>query len=691
MPTDDRYAILFEPVKIGPVTAKNRFYQVPHCCGYGHLRPRAHAAMRAMKAEGGWAVVSTEEAEIHPTSDLAPFPEQRIWDERDLPALRLMTDAVHEKGALAAIELAHNGSHAPNLISRAPVLAPSDISIDMGHPKQAVAMTKADIRNLRRWHRAAVRRAKETGFDIIYVYAGHHMTLTQFFLLPELNQRTDEYGGSLENRARLLRELLEETLEEASGDCAVALRFAVDEMKGAGGMQANEEGRAVVEMLADLPDLWDVNVSDWPNDSITARFQPDEGYQVDYIQFVKQVTKKPVVGVGRLSSPDLMVSLIKRGVLDFIGAARPSIADPFLPKKIEENRIEDIRECIGCNICVSADNLGVPIRCTQNPTMGEEWRRGWHPEQIEPKGGEDAALVLGAGPAGLECALQLARRGYHVTLAEARDTFGGRALAESRLKGLNAWRRVVDNRVYELKQRDNVDLYTNSTLEAGQVIALGIPNVFVATGAHWRRDAVGRSSRKSLTPSKGVEIFTPDDIFNGTSPTTGPVVIYDDDQVYLAGVIAQHLGETRSDITFVTPASVVSPWTENTLEQERVQRALLEQGIAVQANQTLTAMGDGLVETACVYTGQKKQIACASLVLITERIRETALFDALQQLQETASSASALRTLELIGDAAAPGLIADAIYDGHMAARQFEADPAVIERGLFKREIVSLE
>ena len=639
MPTDDRYAILFEPVKIGPVTAKNRFYQVPHCCGLGHIRPKAQAAMRAMKAEGGWAVVSTEEAEIHPTSDLAPYAEQRIWDERDLPALRLMTDAVHDKGALAAIELAHNGAHAPNLLSRAPVFAPSDISVDMGHPKQARAMTKADIRDFRRWHRTAVKNAKQAGFDIIYVYAGHNMALTQHFLLPVLNQRTDEYGGSLENRARLLRETLEDTLEEVDGQCAVALRFAVDEMKGDDGMQAAEEGRAVVEMLADLPDIWDVNVSDWPNDSITTRFQPNDGYQTNYIAFVKQVTNKPVVSVGRLSSPDLMVSLIKQGVVDFIGAARPSIADPFLPKKIEENRIEDIRECIGCNICVASDNLGVPIRCTQNPTIGEEWRHGWHPEIIDPKGNEDAALVVGAGPAGLECALQLTRRGYHVTLAEASDALGGRVLAESCLKGLGAWQRVVDYRVYQLQQSAHADLYLNSTLDAEQVIALGIPNVFIATGARWRKDAVGRTSRQPQPPNGAVRIFTPDDIFQGTMPATGgPIVIYDDDQAYLAGVIADHLAETHDDITFVTPAGVVSPWMDHTLEQERIQRSLLNHGIDIRATRILSAIGDGKVETACVYTGQKQDHACTSLVLVTERLRETTLFDELSSLQGVGTS-----------------------------------------------------
>lgn len=257
----NRYDILFEPVSIGPVIARNRFYQVPHCCGLGHLRPQAHAAMRAVKAEGGWAVVSTEEAEIHPSSDLSPYPEQRIWDEKDVPALRLMTDAVHAHGALAAIELVHNGLHSANLLSRTPPLAPVGMSIDTVYPKQARAMDKTDIAELRRWHRAAALRARDAGFDIVYVYAGHKMTIAHQFLLPEFNTRTDEYGGSLENRARLARELLEDTKEAVGDRCAVAFRFAVDEMQGADAMQAHEEGRAVVEILSELPDLWDVNVS----------------------------------------------------------------------------------------------------------------------------------------------------------------------------------------------------------------------------------------------------------------------------------------------------------------------------------------------------------------------------------------------------------------------------------------------
>jgi dimethylamine/trimethylamine dehydrogenase len=680
-----RYATLFEPVKIGPVTAPNRFYQVPHCNGMGHVRPRAEAAMRGMKAEGGWGVVCTQEVEIHPTCDLSPAAEGRIWDDRDLPYLTLTTDAIHEHGSLAGMELAHNGNHAANQLTRAPALAPSHISNANGNPRQARQMDREDIRNLRRWHADATRRALKAGFDIIYVYAGHHMTTAHQFLLPRFNDRMDEYGGSLENRARLTRELLEDTLEICEGKAGVAFRFAVDEMLGADGMQAAEEGRGVVELLADLPDLWDVNVAGWENDSLTTRFEPQDGFQMPYIEFVKQVTEKPVVGTGRLTSPDMMLGLVSKGVLDFIGSARPSIADPFLPEKIRDGRIEAIRECIGCNICVAADNQMVPIRCTQNPTMGEEWRRGWHPEKIAAKGTQEAALVVGAGPAGLECAMQLARRGYHVTLADRAAEPGGRVLAEAALPGLSAWKRVADHRVYDLQQRANVDLYMSSDLGADQVIELGIPNVFLATGARWRRDGRGRSMMTGVPMEDGAQVLTPDDIFAGAMPGAGPVLIYDDDQAYLAGVLAEHLAKAGHEVIFVTPASHVSPFTAYTLEQHRVQARLIELGVTLKTAHVLDHLGADVARIACGYTGRATEIKAGSALLVTERAPETALHDALK------TSGTTFNHLELIGDALVPGLIADAVWYGHLAARNFERDPSVIEADWFRREIVDLK
>ena len=487
------YDILFEPIQIGPVTAPNRFYQVPHCNGFGHRMPRGLAAMRGIKAEGGWGVVCTEEVEIHHSSDLSPYFEGRLWSDDDIPALALMAEAVHAHGALAGIELAYNGLDANNLYTRAVPLAPTSMGTLGGtgyDPVQTRRMDKEDIRNLRRWHRAAALRAKRAGFDLIYVYAGHALTAAAQFLLRRYNDRTDEYGGSLENRTRLFRELLEDTKEAVGDKCGVVARFAVEELLGEEGITHQGEGHDIIAMLAEIPDLWDVNVSAWSNDSATSRFEK-EGFQEKYTSFVKSLTGKPVVGVGRYTSPNSMVSAVRRGVLDMIGAARPSIADPFLPNKIRENRLDEIRECIGCNICVTGDTRFVPIRCTQNPTMGEEWRRGWHPEIIAPKKSEAEIMIVGAGPAGLECATALGARGYNVTLLDARRELGGRVLRESALPGLSEWRRVVEWRLTCLAKMSNVDMYPSSPMTAAEILEIGIPHVILATGATFRRDGQG--------------------------------------------------------------------------------------------------------------------------------------------------------------------------------------------------------
>src|SRR5512146_930628 len=180
------YDILFEPVRLGPVTAPNRFYQVPHCNGFGHRMPRALAAMRGIKAEGGWGVVCTEETEIHHSSDLSPYFEGRIWSNDDIPALQLMTEAVHKHVALAGIELSYNGIDASYLYSRVPSLAPRSMGIvgASGYePIQTRRMDKEDIRNVRKWHREAAIRAKRAGFDIIYCYAAHGMSAAIQFIL----------------------------------------------------------------------------------------------------------------------------------------------------------------------------------------------------------------------------------------------------------------------------------------------------------------------------------------------------------------------------------------------------------------------------------------------------------------------------------------------------------------------------
>lgn len=660
------FDILFEPVQIGPVTAPNRFYQVPHCNGMGYRMPLSMAAMRGMKAEGGWGVVCTEEVEIHHTSDNAPYIEGRLWSDADIPLWQPMTEAIHAHGSLAGIELAYNGMHVPNLYSRVPPLGPRSMSVSSLSPVQTRRMDKEDFRNLRRWHRDAALRAARAGFDIIYCYAGHNMTLAMQLLLRRFNDRTDEYGGSLENRVRLFRELIEETKEAVGDRCGVAVRFAVDELLGEEGLTSQGEGYEIVAMLAELPDLWDVNISGWSNDSATSRFEK-EGYQEQYIGFVKALTTKPVVGVGRYTSPDAMVSAIRRGVMDLIGAARPSIADPFLPRKIQEGRIEDIRECIGCNICVTGDMLTVPIRCTQNPTMGEEWRRGWHPENVPARRSEREVLVVGGGPAGMECARALGQRGYSVVLTEAGRALGGRVNTESALPGLSEWRRVADWRLTQLQKLPNVATYPGSPMTAADVLDAGMRHIFIATGATWRRDGIGRSRWQPLTGTDQLPVYTPDDLMAGRLPA-GRVVLYDDDCYYLGGVLAELLVAAGCRVTLITPAALVSHWTQHTLEQKRIQQRLARLGVTWRTQTGLAAAGASGVQTLDLIRGETEEMACDGLVLVTERQPNDALYTDLQP----ALADGRLESLQVIGDAQAPGIIAHAVYSGHLAARSFD-------------------
>ena len=687
MPRDPRYDILFEPMQIGPKTAKNRFYQVPHCNGGGYRDPSAVVEMRRTKAEGGWGVIFTEQTEIHPTSEITPFIEQRLWDDRDIPALTRMAEAMKSHGALAGIQLAYSGINGPNLYSREVPLAVTGgpILTFTSDPVQARTMDKSDIANLRRWFRNAFRRSQQAGFDIICLYGAHGFGILQHFLSRATNQRSDEYGGSLENRSRFLREVIADARDETKGEMAISLRLSLHEA-GAMGF-SNAEVRDFIEMHNDLPDIWDLAHGTWEQCSGTSRFTA-EGAQEDLVRGIKALTSKPVVGVGRFTSADTMVAQIKTGVLDFIGAARPSIADPFLPQKIEQGRFDDIRECIGCNICVSGDMTGGISRCTQNTAFMEEWRKGWHPERSRAKGLSDTVLIVGAGPAGLEATLAAGKRGYSVTLAEATATLGGRVARERHLPGLQAWGRVADYRTGQLAPMANVAVYRESRLTAEDILAMGAQHVAIATGATWRRDAVARLHLAPIPTDHKMPVFTPDDIMAGAGPSGGCVVIYDDDHFYMGSVMAEALIARGCGVEFVTPAVRVAEWTQNTLEQGSIMRRLLGLGVRIHLSKAPDAIGPRGVTLGCTWTGQQTDLPCDAVLMVTSRMPNDTLYQSVMTRQSDWQAAG-IHSVQQIGDAAAPGPIAWATYAGRRFAEELDATD--IGDGLsFHREIAGL-
>ena len=685
MPRDPRFDILFQPVRIGPKVLRNRFYQVPHCTGFGTDRPGAQARFRATKAEGGWAAVCTELCSIHPESDRAPRPVARLWDDDDAGNLALMCDEVHRHGSLAGVELWHGGPTSEGSASREIPGAPSQIPSDLNQLSYPRELDRAGIRELESLYAAAARRARDAGFDIVYVYGAHSFLPLQF-LSSFYNKRTDEYGGPLPNRARFWLETLELVRESVGHECAIAARLAVD-ARGPNGIEL-EEGLEFVRLADHLVDLWDVNIgsiTDRTADIAPSRCD-DQGWQLPWTGRVREATAKPIVGVGRLTDPDTMVEIIRSGVWDLIGAARPSIADPFLPQKIEEGRLDEIRECIGCNVCLARALDHHQIACTQNPTAGEEFRRGWHPERFEPAANADrGVLVVGAGAAGMECALVLGKRGMRrVRLVDAAPEPGGYAALVTRLPGLALWGRVVDWRKSRLAALGNVESITGVRLEAEAVREYGAEIVVLATGAHWVADGLNHLTHAPIPGAGGAHVLTPERVLAGEEPAGGRVLVYDCEGYFMGVGIAELLAARGRRVQYVTPLGVVAPFLDHTEEGIPVRQRLVDLGVETSVDTQVVSIHPG--ECLLRAYRRERRVDADAVVLVTARASDDELYRELRQ------DPGPLEAVYAIGDCVAPRLIADCVFDGHRLARELDSPdprrplPYVRERRLLRTE-----
>ncbi len=683
---DPKYDLLFEPIQLGPKTLRNRFWQVPHCNGAGSDKPGMQAEFRAMKAEGGWGAVFTEVCNVNDAGDILPWVGSKLCDEGDVRNLSLMCDRIHDNGGLAGVELLHSGGLAANAESRAPTYTVSQIPHDINFMANGRAMDKQEIRAMRREHIEGAKRACAAGFDLISLFCGLG-TFPVYFLYPYYNKRTDEYGGSFENRIRFTRELLEELREELEG-CAIGARFSIDTLEepygyGDLGIRAEDEGRAFIQMLDHLVDYWDVNIGtlNWGEDAGSSRFFK-MNHQADYTRVAKQVSNKPVVNVGRFTDPDVMVEAIRSGQCDIIGAARPSIADPFLPKKIEEGRIDDIRECIACNVCVSRwEQGGPPIWCTQNPTSGEEYRRGWHPEHFEPATNADNdVLVIGAGPAGLEAAMVLGKRGMRrVHLADDNREMGGHLRWVTTLPGLATWTRVTQYRATQIDKLKNVQFIPNTRLQLDDAMEYGAEIVIVATGSRWAADGM---SGLTHTPIDGASadaayVVTPEQFVLEDKAVGERVVVYDADGYYMGATMAETLAAKGHRVTYVTHFDAIAPYMRFTLEEQRQYQRLVELGVEVITQELVTAVEPGEAKRLHLWSGAEHTLAMDSIMLVTQRNSESELFDALKADASKLEDAG-IKAVYAIGDAWAPGMIAQAVFSGHRLAREIDSpDPTV--------------
>jgi dimethylamine/trimethylamine dehydrogenase len=716
MARDPRFDILFTPIKIGSKTIRNRFYQVPHCNGAGTNHPGMNMAHRGIKAEGGWGAVNTEQCSIHPECDDTLRITARIWDQGDMRNLGAMVDHVHSHGSLAGCELFYGGPHAPGLESRTISRGPTQYNSEFGTVPGCPGFTYNHAADLDELHRLqqqyvdAALRARDAGFDLVNVYGAHAYGPMQW-LNPYYNRRTDAYGGSFENRSRFWIETLEKIKRACGDDIALVTRCAVDTLYGPTGVELQEDGLRFIEAASPYLDLWDVNIGDiaeWGEDAGPSRFY-QTGHENEWIKYIKKHTNKPVVGVGRYYDPEKMLQVVTNGIVDIVGAARPSIADPWLPRKIDEGRVEDIRSCIGCNVCISRWEMGgVPFICTQNATAGEEYRRGWHPEKFEPAKSDKDVLIVGAGPAGSECARVLMERGYTVHLVDSREKVGGYVNDVATLPGLAEWSFHRDYRQTQLekllKKNKSCQLALGvKPMTADDIMNYGASRVVIATGAKWSTNGVNHITHSSIPGADASldYVLTPEQVYEG-KPVGKRVLIVNYDAYYTAPSLAEKFARAGHEVTVATVCGL-GAYMEYTLEGANMQRLLHGLGINVIGEHGCSKIEQGRAELFNIWgDGHKREFKGAgelprnkvndsqvwvefdSVVLVTGRVSQDGLYRELKKRKDEWAK-NGIDNVFVIGDAEAPRIIADATFDGHRLAREIEDEDPQHQKP-YKRE-----
>jgi len=452
------------------------------------------------------------------------------------------------------------------------------------------------------------------------------------------------------------------------------------------------------ELADPLVDLWDIDVGDiaeWGEDAGPSRFY-QQGHQVPWTRIIKQVVKKPVLGVGRFTDPEKMTEIVTKGFADIIGAARPSISDPWLPKKIEEGRYDDIRVCIGCNVCISRWEIGgPPMICTQNATAGEEYRRGWHPEKFPKKTSDDSILVVGAGPSGAECARVLMERGYTVHLYDTAAKIGGHLNTVATLPGLGEWSYHRDYRELQIgklvkKNKQSQVALGQKPMTAAAALAYGAEKVVVATGSSWNSDGTNCLTHDPIpgADASKPDQLTPEQVLEGKKKIGRRVVILNADTYFMAPSLAEKLANAGHEVTIVTGVHLAN-YMHFTLEYPNMMRRLHELHIKELHNTFCSKVEAGRLEIYDIWgDGSKRSyrgpgvsprdankthrwIDFDSLVLVTGRHSNDALYKELKAVQSKWAE-NGVKEVYLIGDAEAPRLIADATFTGHRLAREIE-------------------
>lgn len=650
---------VFSPVNLRHKTLRNRIIFGAHTTnmardGLPGEQARAYYLERAL---GGAAMITVEPMPVHPSAVLTRGNYRHSSDDV-IAQFAKLTEACQAEGAVMIQQLYHVGAHGDwdNSwhVNWSPSGGPSYHDNDGSH-----AMTTAEIEDVIEGFVKAALRCQKAGFDGVEIWAAYNCLLDQFWT-PFSNQRTDEWGGSLENRTRLSREILRRVRLACGDDFIIGLSINDDAEND---VSLSREAMTEIIALHDQDHLMDyVTVgagSYFDFYKILPSFQYAENLGADLAQRLKlSVRNALVIAEANIRTPENANTVLGSGQADLVSIVRGQIADPHLVKKAKADRTDDIRGCLSCNQqCWGRRGRDYYISCLVNPSAGHEYL--WGGDLFDPSPDPKSVLVVGGGPAGLEAARVAAERGHNVTLAEAAPHLGG----QFRLAGLQPRRAQITDLIdwYERQlQRLKVDVRFNTYFDAADIEQLNPDHVILATGSL----PAGTGFQKALPHVRalpGVErtnVWSPEDIMARAARLGQHILILDEGGHWRGIGTAWHLAEAGHAVTIVTPDAMIARDLVRSATDQPARRSLAGLGVRFVTEHALTRWAGDEAKILCLLTGQTTTIGADSLVLATGNVADQSLAD---DLRGTGKS------FELIGDVLAPRLAAAAIYEGRVA------------------------
>ncbi len=651
MPSQFKY--LFSPLQIGRIVVPNRVSFSAHLTNFAEdcLPSEKHVHYLAARARGGTGLIITEEQSVHPT-DRAYEKLVEAFRPEVIPGYKKITRAVHEYETKIFAQLNHNGQQCSGALSRLPVWGPSPVP-DVLFREIPKEMEIEDIQEVVQFFCKSAIHAREGGFDGIELQYGHS-SLARQFMSPLTNFRSDEYGGSLENRMRFPLEVLTAVRKTIGNDFTLGVRLCADEMLPWGGITLNDakEIAGILESSGTI-DFMDLSLSTFYNLYLVGgTMHMPLGYAIPLAAGIKEVVRLPVFATGRINDPTLAEKVLANGQADMIGMVRSQLCDPNLVNKAKEGRLEEIRYCIADNQgCYGRVGLNRPIGCVQNPFVGNE--KDDDELHLPRTKWKKRVMVVGGGPAGMWAAKIATMRGHAVTLYEKEDILGGQVAIAMKGAGREEFGVIIRNERNQL-QKLNVPIVLGQTITADFVRSENPDAVIIATGS--------RPKRCPLPGCDGPRVFNVWQVLKQQADLGEKILFIDYDGHHQATSTAEYLLEMGKSVHIVTSSLFVGTELGPSQDLFTTRQRLFQKGATLGSDVAVIEIRGTDVQAVAVYTNE----------MITLSGFDTIVTAMGNEVDDTLYRELKGRVKELYraGDCVAPRKADMAIYEGYMVGKR---------------------